>query len=298
MNLNSDPQAWWEMISGGRQGASNLPTAGQQGQSSRFQQWANGAQRSPRPAGGNRRMADMLRNQWGSGEGALFGAQPAQPAQTTQPQGAGENSFMHYYNDIANASPTGQAAGNNATASGINSTAQGVAQGLGVAGGLAGLGLGAPGITGIGMAINALGLNELNVPDMQINNELSTNNVAQDVAGIQSAMDNHSVGMDAMSTAAAAVADGSSGGSSSAAGEGGVSGGGSASGDGTSGEAGGVGAGDGGGGTYRKGGYIKRDGDKKLEARKVTAHEGEFVIRPEAVDAIGIELLRRLNARK
>jgi hypothetical protein len=207
---------------------------------------------------------------------------PGQAPQAGQPVGS-----MGGYD----ASPPGQAAGNNATASGINSAAQGVATGLGVASGIAGVVGGVPGITGIGHAINALGLNELDVPDMQVNNELSTNNVAQDISGIQDAMANFSVGQDAMNTAANAVADGSSGGSGSASGGVGTGA------DGSGGNAGDPG-GEGNGGTYRKGGYIKPDGDRKLEARKVTAHEGEFVIRPEAVQDIGVELLRRLNARK
>ena len=51
----------------------------------------------------------------------------------------------------------------------------------------------------------------------------------------------------------------------------------------------------GGGGAFRKGGKIPSDGDRKLEARKVTAHEGEFVIRPEAAQMYGPEVMNAIN---
>lgn len=50
------------------------------------------------------------------------------------------------------------------------------------------------------------------------------------------------------------------------------------------------------GGIYRQGGYIPRDGDGRLEPVNITAHEGEYVIRPEAVDKIGLKNLEALNA--
>ena len=219
------------------------------------------------------------------------GQQPTQPAMVRQ-SGPGQDGYGISYAPspvMSDSSPTGQAAGNNASASGINSGAQGVAQGLSAATGIAGAVMGAPGISGLGMAINAMGLNDLNVPDVQINDELSTNDPVADVGAITNAMSQHSVGLDAINTANNAVSDGSSGGSGSGP-----------SGVGADGSGGNMGdpSGEGGGGTYRKGGYIKPDRDKKLEARKVTAHEGEFVIRPEAVDEIGLELLRAMNARK
>jgi hypothetical protein len=213
-------------------------------------------------------------------------------AQAPVPQQTSMRRPAYMYGSYSDASPTGQAAGNNATASGINSTAEAVAQGLGIATGLAGIGLGAPGIGGLSMGINALGLNDLNVPGVQVNNELSTNNPQQDISAIQTAMNDHfsdQVGRSSMDDAMSAVADGSSSGSQSGQ-----------AGTGADGSGGNMGdpGGEGNGGTYRKGGLIPKDKDKKLEARKVTAHEGEFVLRPEAVKAIGSPFLHWLNARR
>ena len=55
------------------------------------------------------------------------------------------------------------------------------------------------------------------------------------------------------------------------------------------------GFGDGGGGEWRHGGYIRPDRDSTLEPVRTTAHEGEYVLRPEAVSAIGIPALDALN---
>lgn len=47
--------------------------------------------------------------------------------------------------------------------------------------------------------------------------------------------------------------------------------------------------------SYRGGGHIPMDADNRLEPRVIEAHEGEYVIRPEAVQAIGVPALDRLN---
>ena len=49
------------------------------------------------------------------------------------------------------------------------------------------------------------------------------------------------------------------------------------------------------GGDFRRGGYIPGDSDGVLEPREIEAHETEYVIRPEAVEAIGLPALDRLN---
>ena len=49
------------------------------------------------------------------------------------------------------------------------------------------------------------------------------------------------------------------------------------------------------GGDFRRGGYIPGDSDGVLEPRRIEAHETEYVIRPEAVEAIGLPALDRLN---
>ena len=52
------------------------------------------------------------------------------------------------------------------------------------------------------------------------------------------------------------------------------------------------------GNSFRKGGPTPNDGDKKLEAVPIMAHEGEYVIRPEAVKHYGTGLLSAINKRK
>lgn len=51
-----------------------------------------------------------------------------------------------------------------------------------------------------------------------------------------------------------------------------------------------------GSGMYRTGGYVPHDGDSRMEPVRATLHEGEFVIRPEAVDKVGIKNLQKLNS--
>jgi hypothetical protein len=162
----------------------------------------------------------------------------------------------------------------------------GLAQGLHTA-----MGLAMPGVAGmvggIGKGINATGLNQLSM--MGVEPQLSTNHAGNDVAAHNMSVDIGMVGRDSLSTAANAVSDGTSSGSQSGQ-----------AGTGADGSGGNMGdpGGEGNGGTYRKGGYIPKDKDKKLEARKVTAHEGEFVLRPEAVKAVGSPFLHWLNARR
>lgn len=90
------------------------------------------------------------------------------------------------------------------------------------------------------------------------------------------------------------------GGSDPNQGSGGGQGGGETTGGGSTSEAGqsSSSVGDGGasaGGFYRKGGLIPNDGDGKLEAVPVIAHEDEFVMRPEAVKLYGADVMRALN---
>lgn len=47
--------------------------------------------------------------------------------------------------------------------------------------------------------------------------------------------------------------------------------------------------------TYRKGGYVPNTGSPKVEPKKKIVHETEFILRPEAVKAIGIPTLQILN---
>ena len=103
--------------------------------------------------------------------------------------------------------------------------------------------------------------------------------------------------------------EGFSGDADNDAGEGGIDAGGrDAGGDGPGGDdgsgSGGMGGDDGNdgsghdgdaGGDFRVGGFIKPDGDGKFEAVPVNAHEGEFVIRPEAVSQFGLAFLEKLN---
>lgn len=49
------------------------------------------------------------------------------------------------------------------------------------------------------------------------------------------------------------------------------------------------------GGDFRRGGLIRGDRDGVLEPRTIEAHETEYVVRPEAVEAVGVEALDRLN---
>lgn len=51
------------------------------------------------------------------------------------------------------------------------------------------------------------------------------------------------------------------------------------------------------GSVWRKGGFVRPDGDAKLEPRKGTLHEGEVVINPEAVGLLGRERLLAANRR-
>lgn len=239
-----------------------------------------------------------------AGGGADTGWRPSLPQQTgtAQPSQASYQYFAY-----PDASPPGQAAGNQATASGINTTAEAIAQGLSLANAGFGLVAGIPGITGIGLGINALGLNDLNIPGLQVNNELSTNNVAQDIAAINAAINAHysenlatptnQTGVDATGIGVGVGGQGQ-----------GISG------SNLSGFADSVDAGttsgsannapsdmsesDAGPAAWRKGGYIPGDGDGRLEARRITAHEGEYVIRPEAVKAIGRKRLAQLNRKR
>jgi hypothetical protein len=50
-----------------------------------------------------------------------------------------------------------------------------------------------------------------------------------------------------------------------------------------------------GGNSRRHGGFTGDDGDGRLEPMQMTLHEGEYVIRPEAVAALGRPLLDMLN---
>jgi hypothetical protein len=47
---------------------------------------------------------------------------------------------------------------------------------------------------------------------------------------------------------------------------------------------------------FREGGYTGHDGDGELEPMSATLHEGEFVLRPEAVAMYGVDFLRAMNA--
>ena len=46
----------------------------------------------------------------------------------------------------------------------------------------------------------------------------------------------------------------------------------------------------------RQGGPIPGDGDNMMEPMQIEAHEGEYVVRPEAVDAVGVDALDQLNS--
>jgi hypothetical protein len=46
---------------------------------------------------------------------------------------------------------------------------------------------------------------------------------------------------------------------------------------------------------FRRGGVIPSDRDRRLEARQATVHEGEGVLSPEAMQAIGVREFHRLN---
>ena len=46
---------------------------------------------------------------------------------------------------------------------------------------------------------------------------------------------------------------------------------------------------------FRHGGYIRPDGDDRMEPVDIRAHETEYVLRPEAVEAIGVPTLEILN---
>jgi hypothetical protein len=214
------------------------------------------------------------------------GQQPTQPAMVRQ-SGPGQNGYGISYAPSApeyGAGSTGPGDSPDVGVEGIstNPVAEAIHTGL-----MAALPNPLSAVTAAGKGINFTGLNQLSM--MGVEPQLSTNHAGNDVASHQDSVAVGMVGHDAINNAAAAVADGSSSGSQSGP-----------SGVGADGSGGNMGdpSGEGGGGTYRKGGYIKPDRDKKLEARKVTAHEGEFVIRPEAVSDIGLELLRLLNARK
>lgn len=67
---------------------------------------------------------------------------------------------------------------------------------------------------------------------------------------------------------------------------------GDSAGDGSNGESS---AGSDAGGEKRMGGPIRSDGDGRLSAVPITAHEGEFVMSPEATEMIGADLLQRIN---
>lgn len=58
------------------------------------------------------------------------------------------------------------------------------------------------------------------------------------------------------------------------------------------------GDGPGGPGDYRVGGLIHPDGDARFEEVPINAHEGEFVLRPEAVSYYGPALLAAMNAQQ
>ena len=45
-----------------------------------------------------------------------------------------------------------------------------------------------------------------------------------------------------------------------------------------------------------QGGPIYGDGDDMMEPMQIEAHEGEYVVRPEAVDAVGVDALDQLNS--
>lgn len=76
---------------------------------------------------------------------------------------------------------------------------------------------------------------------------------------------------------------------------GGKGGGGGGVGDGIGGEAGESSPGDPGGGDKRWGGPTGNDGDGRLSEVPITAHEGEFVLSPEAVAMIGEDTLQMVN---
>lgn len=67
---------------------------------------------------------------------------------------------------------------------------------------------------------------------------------------------------------------------------------GDSAGDGSNGESS---AGSDAGGEKRMGGPIRSDGDGRLSAVPITAHEGEFVLSPEATEMVGVDLLQRIN---
>ena len=67
---------------------------------------------------------------------------------------------------------------------------------------------------------------------------------------------------------------------------------GDSAGDGSNGESG---AGSDAGGEKRMGGPISTNGDGRLDAVPITAHEGEFILSPEATAMVGTDLLQRIN---